>query len=339
MSTKSDLGKLKDRLIFELDQNNQREALKALWIDGSSEALKVMSEALKAPQVAIKDEILSYLSFKDSEIVFQYLLDVMDACTESVRKDLIETIEKLDLVTRYLDKIETFREVPSRYPLVAGIIRLLGKTGHQDFLKQLPELYPIDNDIIKLSVIEALEFAEVAVIPDCIFDSLQNVSSVVVERFLALIQRSTESVTVTNLVRRVSANGDPLNDRIMETLQAMDQMMLEKAVVEHLGSPDEEDVDQPLLKAWMAFLGQTGRKDDAKTVLETYTAKVNEQSEHVQTAIKKTTMLLEVKNIEGAALIEILGSLDVHSLPKLEKTLKTMVKSGCTKIVIECGHL
>ena len=78
MHLDAEISRMGRNLVFSRGPHEQREALQALWLNGSPEALEMMAQSLKSPKVQIKDEILGYLSFRDLEVVYKTLVTVLD---------------------------------------------------------------------------------------------------------------------------------------------------------------------------------------------------------------------------------------------------------------------
>ncbi len=336
MHLDAEISRMGRNLVFTRGPHEQREALQALWLNGSPEALKMMAQSLKSPKVQIKDEILGYLSFRDLEVVYKTLVTVLDEADDDVRSDLLEIIDKLDLKVRYIEKIKRLRDDTARYGLLALMIRFVGKLRDREVMDELGHLIDIEADEIRLALIDALELAETGTCPDYIFDSMKLFSPTVSGRALDLIADLQDTSSVPSILSMLSEADESTRDKIFSVLKQFDYQDLVKTVkntlVESGGVPDLD-----LFRGWVMFLEIIGKQDKAVVIRKTVglepVKKIDETTE------AKKILAFEVSCVSGCVVLGLNGKLSMHSLPGFKRTLTFIIKNGYTRIILQCGYL
>ncbi|MDP7422268.1 MAG: HEAT repeat domain-containing protein [bacterium] len=336
MHLDAEISRMGRNLVFSRGPHEQREALQALWLNGSPEALKMMAQSLKSPKVQIKDEILGYLSFRDLEVVYKTLVTVLDEADDDVRSDLLEIIDKLDLKVRYIEKIKRLRDDTARYGLLALMIRFVGKLRDREVMDELGHLIDIEADEIRLALIDALELAETGTCPDYIFDSMKLFSPTVSGRALDLIADLQDTSSVPSILSMLSEADESTRDKIFSVLKQFDYQDLVKTVkntlVESGGVPDLD-----LFRGWVMFLEIIGKQDKAVVIRKTVglepVKKIDETTE------AKKILAFEVSCVSGCVVLGLNGKLSMHSLPGFKRTLTFIIKNGYTRIILQCGYL
>lgn len=338
MSDNKELSRLRTNLIYNFDTKVQRDALQALWLDGGPEALTVMVEALKAPQVAIKDEIISFLSFRDQEVVYVHLCQVIDESSNTVRKTILDSIESLDLKSRFLDKIERFKTDASKFKLLAAMVRFLGKLRDQEIIDSLGRLIDIESDEVRLALIDALEYSAAEKCPGYILDTMKLFSPRVSVRALDLIADFQDDTSVLPLLNILGEVGGLMSEKIVDTLQGFDQDRL-PLIVQRNATGTDGKPDEGLLRSWCLYLEKTGRKKDAANIRQQH--QLQESEPKVEDECIQTSKILafELSSLKGVAILRLNGKLNLHSLAGFELTLKFIIRSGYHKIVLVCECL
>ena len=105
----------------------------------------------------VKEEILTHFSNLDRDDMFEHLLEALIGCGEVAKGEVYKAFIDAGLAEVYLDKIEKYRQSLTKYPMLIKTITFLGLLGVQEMMEPIGQLIFIDNDKVRMAVIDALE--------------------------------------------------------------------------------------------------------------------------------------------------------------------------------------
>lgn len=339
MAAETALAGLRDQLINGGDSDHQRAALQNLWMNDHPLTISIMAEALKSDQVHIKHEIIDYLSKKDDIEVYDHLIEVLDQGDESTREIMLETFERLNLHSRYLEKFDELRHDGLRYPLLARIIQFLGKVGDKKLIPDLANLIFVNNNQVQLAVLDALELTDdgsAGLGP--LLSALKMAGNEVFSRAIKIIGNWKNPTSVLPLFYMfVEASGFKFS-RLTIALKQFDYGFLSKSVIENIGAPNEE-YDEHLLNAWILYLEQVGRIDEARSFRQKYRIGSDRQAVAASGAHAREALSCDIKEEGSFATLTLDGVLDLYTLPSFETQVRTVIKDGYTCLIMDCSNL
>ncbi len=249
--------------------------------------------------------------------------------------EVYRAFTQADLVQPYLEKIENIRHLRPKYSLLEKIIRFLGKLGVQEMMEPLGQLVFVDNEGIRLAVIDAFEFLDNRACLNYLLTAAKLFKGYVAERALNLINKFKDTNAILPLLYMLGEDKSQKGDLIFNILNGYDQDSLMKLVTTYLSQEDTALVD-----ATLQYLKKTGNMDLTRAIREKY--KENQTTKNVTGAFVSSlhdTLNFEIKNIGDLVLIGLKGILDVYTLPRLKRVMEAIITHGHTKVLFLCDQL
>ena len=335
MALKRSLAELRDGLIYSLDKETQIKALNQLGVmDNNPDAIQIIADALKAPQVVIKPAILNTLSTIDRESVYENLIKVIDEGGDTVRWSIYDFFNQAGLGRKYLEKIEKYRQSPDKTTLLAGIIRFIGKLGDQEMMEPIGQVIFTNNDEIRLAVVDALDYLDNRSCLNYLMTAVKLFSPDVAARALEVISKFKDKNSMLPLLYALGEAVGANISGIARVLKTYDQKELLEIIYSNISREDKD-----LVLASILYLEMIGNIEVARKMREEYNIGTSVAQSQGADAAAHATLEFEVKNIGELVLIGLKGILDLYTLPRLQRVMDAIVTHGHDKVLLMCGSL
>ena len=340
-SRRNPLYESRDKLYSSSEKSIQLEGFTWLKQSADPEAAKIIAFGLATPTVLVKEEILTHFSNFDRDDMFDHLLEALIGCGEVAKGEVYKSFIDAGLAEVYLDKIEKYRQSVTKYPMLIKTITFLGLLGAQEMMDPIGQLVFVDNDKVRMAVIDALEELDNRGCLNFVLTGAKLFSLGVAKRSLKLITNLQDTNAILPLLYMLGEAEPDRLELIFDVLRSYDQDVLLKIVSNYLCQDDKA-----LINSTLQYLEKTGNVDITRAIREKFqigdekksTAGSGKTLSGRRSAFKET-LDFEVKNIGDIILIGLKGVLDVYTLPRLKRVMEAICTHGHTKVILPCGRL
>ncbi len=328
------LARFSTMLLGSSEMRKQLEALSFFTGRKDSTSIATLVSALQSPVVAVKPQIITHLSMIGSDSIFDALNDSLDKGDAQFRSSLYAAFSEANLGDYYLSKIEIMRRQPACYSHLKKIINFLGKLGAQEMMEPVGHLVFMEDEIIGLALIEALEALDNARCLTFLLAAVRLYSSIVAERALDLIQRFNDKNAILPLVTMLDELSETTAARVVDVLMGFDQDEVYTIICSNLDVENEKLIGNALM-----YLETVGNIPKARRLREQVAAESERTGVEIKAVVEAVPLSVDVKNIGDIVIMTLKGMLDRENLPRLKRVLEVICTHGETKVVLVCTSL